>query len=266
LPDGEMFEGAQGAVLWAEAEAAQALNIERAKAWGYPLNKIYTPFPDDPMCDINLNNASHLGQLATIASMHEVKLIVIDSLSGANLQRKESDTEVMRITSWLAGLARDLKKPVILTHHLNKKREFDPDEVTLDRVRGSSGIVQHARVIWAVDTPDKTNKDLKRLSVIKNNFARFPDPLGFKITDKGIEFTDPPNQPHAESQRERGVDMLLSFLANRPMKFTAIESEATQLGISMRTIHSAKKDIGIVSRKKDDGWYWGLPGNSQELF
>ena len=153
LPDGHEFDGPTGAILWAEAEAAQALNLERATNWKFPLDKIYTPFPSDPLLDINLNEPSHLGNLAYMAELPEVKLVVVDSLSGANLYKKESDTEVMKITAKLAALARDLQKPIV-RNHLNKKREFDLDEITLDRVKGSSGIVQHARVIWAVDTPD----------------------------------------------------------------------------------------------------------------
>ena len=35
-PDGTPFTGERGSILWCEAEAAQALNLERAKAWGLP--------------------------------------------------------------------------------------------------------------------------------------------------------------------------------------------------------------------------------------
>jgi putative DNA primase/helicase len=260
LPDGHDFDGQIGSILWAEAEAAQALNLERAVNWSLPLEKILTPFPD-PLIDINLNESSHLARLGIMAELPEVKMIVVDSLSGANLRRKESDTEIMRITSWLAGLARDLKKPIILTHHLNKKREFDQDEVTLDRVRGSSGIVQHARVIWAVDTPDRTSKDQKRLSVIKNNFARFPDPLGMVINDRGIDFGDPPETPHQETQLGKAVDLLLALLCDKPIKASQLEQEAKGAGISWRTINAAKKEMGIVSKRLHDGWYWGLPAH-----
>lgn len=259
LPDGHDFDGETGAILWAEAEAAQALNLERATKWKYPLDKIYTPFPGDPLLDINLNDKSHIVQLANMANIPEVKLIVVDSLSGANLYRKETDTEVMKITAWLAQLARDTQKPIILTHHLNKKREYDPDEVTLDRVRGSSGIVQHARIIWAVDTPNRTIQETKRLSVIKNNFARFPDPLGMKIEDDGINFCEPPATPHEETQLEKAIDLLLALLCDKPMKASNLEEETKHAGISWRTINSAKKNIGIVSKRQADGWYWSLP-------
>lgn len=265
LPDEHEFDGSVGSILWAEAEAAQALNLERATKWGYPLEKILTPFPADPLLDINLNDPAHIAHLSIMAELPEVKLIVVDSLSGANLHRKESDTEVMKITAWLAGLARDLNKPIILTHHLNKKREFDLDEVTLDRVRGSSGIVQHTRIVWAVDTPDRTNQDRKRLSVIKNNFAKFPEPIGMEINDRGIDFGDPPEAPRQETQVGKAVDLLLALLCDKPIKASQLEQEAKGAGISWRTINAAKKEIGIVSKRCSDGWYWGLPAQEWTL-
>ena len=54
-PDGQQFEHEIGGVLWCEAEAAQALNLERAKAWGLPVNQIYCPL-GDTLEDINLDN------------------------------------------------------------------------------------------------------------------------------------------------------------------------------------------------------------------
>lgn len=258
FPDGSDFTGETGAILWCEAEAAQALNLERATNWNYPLERIYTPFLDDPLMDIDLENEKHKKQLVDMASRTDVKMIIVDSLSGSNHKRRENDPEIMNITRWLAELSRDLRKPFILTHHLNKKREFDQDEVTLDRLRGSSAIAQHARVIWAVDTPDKTDRDAKRLSVIKNNFARFPEPIGFKVNDDGIVFTDAPEPPHEESQLEKAVDLLLALLADKPMPSTWIEKEARGAGISWRTMNAAKKEMGIVSKRCSDGWYWGL--------
>jgi putative DNA primase/helicase len=104
-PDGTPYTGETGAVLWCEAEAAQAINLSRAKAWGLPLDRIYTPF-EDPMVDILLDDPNHREAIATVARREEVLLIVVDSLRGAT-RGDENSSETIAITKWLAELARD---------------------------------------------------------------------------------------------------------------------------------------------------------------
>ena len=258
LPDNSQFEGEQGYVLWAEAEAAQAVNLERAVDWKYPIDQILTPF-NDPTMDINLEDINHRNALVEKARRPEVKLIIVDSLSGANTRRKESDTEIMRLTRWLATLARDTQKSVLLTHHLRKKGMFDTDDVELDRLRGSSAIQQHAKVIWAIDTPDITNKENKRLKIIKNNLAKLPNPLGMTISDQGVGFGEAPKAARVETQTDKAADILISLLTKQPMKANDIMDEIEQAGISWHTAKIAKEKIKIVSIKKVDGWYWSLP-------
>ncbi len=142
-PDGTPFTGEAGSVVWAEAESFQAGNLERAHKWGYPLDKILIPL-DNPLDDFKLDNPAHKGRLTELAFMPDVKLIVVDSLSGANSRGKEKDTEILPMVQWLAALARDANKPVLLTHHLRKRGLFDTEEISLDRVRGSSAIIQPA--------------------------------------------------------------------------------------------------------------------------
>ena len=97
-----------GCVLWCEAEAAQAINLERAKAWGYPINQIITPFPD-PLTDVNLDNDAHQVAITTAAFMPEVKLIVVDSLSEST-NKKENETEIKRITEYLVKAGKGYKQ------------------------------------------------------------------------------------------------------------------------------------------------------------
>jgi hypothetical protein len=44
-------------------------------------------------------------------------------------------------------------------------------------------------VVLALDTPDLNHPGHRRLSVIKNNLAPFPEPLGCRVTEQGeIQF------------------------------------------------------------------------------
>ncbi len=257
FPDGTPYKGKKGSVLWVECEAAQAINVLRANVFKYPLDKIITPL-SNPLEDVSLDNAEHRAIVEQRAALPEVKFIVIDSLSGSS-QRKENETGIKEITLWAAKLARDLNKPILMVHHLGKKKEWDNEIITLDRVRGSSAIVQFARIVWAVSCPDSTNRERKRLEQIKNNLGRFPEAIGMTATENGIDFGIAPTVPHVDSPSERLRDLLMDLLSSAPVKATEIEQEIEGAGESMVTAKRVKKALGIVSVKKDDGWYWSLP-------
>jgi hypothetical protein len=257
-PDGTPYTGETGAILWCEAEAAQAINLSRAKAWGLPLDKIYTPF-EDPLVDILLDDPNHREAMATVARREEVLFMVVDSLRGAT-RGDENSSETIAVTKWLAELARDTGKPLQLSHHLRKKGLRDVgNKVTLDRLRGSSAIGQVARVIWAIDIPDPKDKETKRLSVIKNNLARYPEPVGLSIDGEGVTFCDAPHEPHTETLEERAADLLLMLLASGPMPSADIRKEGEEAGLSWPALKRAKKKLGIISVKPNGVWHWSLP-------
>lgn len=256
-PDGTAFTVATGSVLWVEAEAAQAVNLGRAERWGYPLEKILTPF-NDPTADANLDNRSHREIIAERARLPEVRLVVIDSLSGSS-SRVENSTDIKEITLWAAKVGRDTNKPVLLLHHLNKRRKFDGEQITLDRVRGSSAIVQFGRVVWALSTPDAKQLEYRQLEQIKNNLARFPAPIGMTAAEGGIEFgvAVPVAQP--PSVLERAMQLLDSLLANGPVQSTEIKQAFARVGISWRTANEAKKRLHLEAERQGDAWYWKFP-------
>lgn len=189
-PDGTPFVGERCSILWAEAESAQALNVARQIAWGMSASRILTPFPN-ALQDWDVNRPDHRRALEVAARRPDVGLVIVDSLSGAcGGKCDENSTDMLRLVKWLATLARNLQKPVVVSHHLRKKGLIDGTgtEVTLDRIRGSSAITQMCRLAWAIDAPDKREPDKLRLSVIKSNLAKFPTPLGLVIDEGGIVF------------------------------------------------------------------------------
>jgi putative DNA primase/helicase len=261
-PDGTPYNGEQGSVLWCEAEAAQAVNLGRAQAWGLPLEKIRTPL-SDPLMDLQLDQPTHQAALVEKATLPEVKLIVIDSLRGMQ-QGEENSSGTMSLIKWIAEIARDTGKPVILTHHLRKRSLQDSDRVDLDRLRGSSAIVQTARVVWAVDLPDLDHKESKRFQVIKSNLATFPDPIGLKVDEDGVQFGSVIEAPQAETILARAMELIPSLLAQRPMKSTQVQEECEQVGIGWRTAKEAKKQLGIIAVRQGDAWFWSLPASEDD--
>jgi hypothetical protein len=233
--------------------------LERAKAWGIPLESVLSPFTN-PLDDVNLFDAEHLAAIARVAARDDVRLVVVDSLSGATGGKGKGE-DLMPVVKWLAELARDLCKPILVLHHLRKRGVFDSgDVVSLDRVRDSTVIIQPSRVVWAIDAPDANNTEHKRLSVIKSNLGRFPQALGLHIGDDGLTFDDAPQAPKAETQIDKAKDLLKALLDSGPLPSVDLETEARGAGISWDTMKRAKDALGVVARRdgKAGKWYWAL--------
>jgi len=192
-------------------------------------------------------------------------LVVIDSLSGSS-SKVENSTDIKDITLWAAKVGRDSNKPVLLLHHLNKGRKFDGEEITLDRVRGSSSIVQFGRVVWALSSPDAKHPEYRKLQQIKNNLSRFPAPIGMTAEEDGITFGEAITDSRPQSTMERAQSLLDSLLTNGPVRSNEIQQEFQRAGISWRTANEAKKHLRVDAYRQGDAWYWKLPeGEAQDL-
>jgi predicted ATP-dependent serine protease len=184
-PDGSPALLEPGAVLWCESETSFALNHERACDWGLPVERIFSPL-ENPYENFCLAESSHIQALMQKLHLPNLKLIVLDSLSGL-ADRHETSPVALDIVRLLAQAASHTGLPILLIHHLRKlpaagaRPSFQPD-----RLRGSSIIAQTARMVWAVDAPDPLHPAVKRLQVIKSNLAAFPSPLGLTIDSTGL--------------------------------------------------------------------------------
>ena len=264
-PDGQPFTGDTGKVLWVECEAAQALNLERARNWKPPiqLDRFLAPL-GDPMSTVRLDDQRGRSAVKAAAMRPDVQLIVVDSLRGAH-RGDENSSETAGFVIWLAELARDTGKPIVLIHHVRKRNAWEvPKVVTLDRLRGSSAIVQPARVVLALDSPDRTDPNLRRLSQVKNNLSKYPSPIGLEITNTGISFKAAPEPPSPKKKIDRVQNFLRDLLRQGPVPSTEVLKAAESAGFSEKTTNRAKKQLGIQSKKKNGQWYWSLPGRSQQ--
>ena len=259
-PDGTPVRN-PGAVVWAETESAQAVNLDRAQAWKLPLDRIHMPRVNDILETIQLDTAEGWASLEEVCRRPDVRLVIVDSLSGAH-RRDENSAEIRDLLTRLASLAQAAGLAVVVVHHLRKRGLFDGGKVDLDRVRGSSVIVQWARVVLAIDRPNaEYEPDRVRLCQIKNNLARFPEPLGFEITDAGVHFGEAPQEPKAETQLDKATDLLKALLAREPVPSTRLQEEAEGAGVAWTTLKRAKEILGVVAVRdgKTGRWSWALP-------
>lgn len=256
-PDGAP-KSDDGLVVWAETEAAQAVNLDRARCWGLPLERLQIPSFRDVWGEGSLDRPEAWAMLERVAGWVGVRLVIVDSLRGA-FQGDENSSECANLLVKLASLARDTNLPVLVVHHLRKKSMVDVATLDIDRIRGSSVIVQMARAIWAIDYPDPLATDRGRLQQLKNNLARFPEPLGFEITPAGVVFGDVPEEPREESQREKAADLILALLRPGPMRSTDVYAEGEGAGFSMVMMKRAKKALGVIAVREEGVWWWALP-------
>jgi RecA/RadA recombinase len=257
FPDGTTPQET-GLVVWCEAEASQALNLERAKKWGIDIKKLILPL-EDATEDISLDNQKHKERIREAASVPGVKLLIVDSLSGTS-RRNENSTDMLDLVRFLAQLARDKNIAILLTHHLRKRGKMDTYSVELDRLRGSSSIVQPARVIWAMDNPNSST-GYKRLRVIKSNLGQKPQSIGYEIGESGINFGPSPEPFAKPSETEESVEFLKNMLANGPCDAQVVLTEAEKNGIHERTLREAKTQLRIRSEKEGGSngkWVWYL--------
>lgn len=265
LPDGTIYtppvQG--GKILWCDTESAQGMTLERAARIELPLEDICAPFENafDP---VNLGNLEHRKRLELLCDSGEIQIIVIDSLSGAHSKKENDSGEMKEILIWLSGVAQRTNKPIICTHHFNKLN-FQDALPNIDKVRGSSAIIQFFRSVISIDCPDVLTPERKRLAVIKNNLCMTPEMLGFEIADGGREiiFMDAPDAPKKETAIGNATVWLANFLTEEKLQ-TDVEDAAKNAGFSGATIRRAKKSLGVKSRyqkdhfTKEKAWYWSL--------
>ena len=161
----------------------------------------------------------------------------------------------------LATMARELNTVVLVVHHVRKSNAYEQQKggaLTLERVRGSSVIAAMSRVVWGIDKPDPS-QDLLRLSVLKSNLGPIPGPLGFRITEAGVEWEDAPEEPRNETAVDRAAEFLQAMLQSGARPAGEIFEEAEQSGISRSSINRGKVLKRVVVLKKEGRWIWSLP-------
>lgn len=197
----------------------------------------------------------------------DARLLVIDPfqayIGDADLSNASGMRRILRrLNMWASAN----NCAVVLVGHLNKKS----GSKELYRGLGSIDVVAAARSVIQVDR-DEENDELRVVKHIKSSLAPKAKDLYFKIESNGrlgwienrysmesepVEIID---EEIKRSKQELAVDYMKSILANGPVEATVVEQQLIECGISQRTIKTAKKTIGVVSRRIENKWFWNLP-------
>ena len=109
--------------------------------------------------------------------------------------------------------------------------------------------------------------DVRVIKHIKSSLAPEGSPLAFRIErDSSIRFLETYEGENdyadvlEDGKREWASNTILSLLSSGPRPGVDIQRICADAGISESTVNRAKKDLGIRSVRKPDGWDWTLMG------
>ena len=250
-----------GHVLWCGTENDIAITLQRMRDWKIPMGKIVLPF-EDPLATINLLLTEHLERIEQLIVFYKIKLVVIDSLRGSH-DDDENNSRVGRVLKELSAIAERTGAAIVVVHHT--KKLMADEEITANSSRGSNVILAMMRSQIGIDKPDPKSKWC-RVRVLKENLGIAPKPVGFQVTSTGLEFGAVPERPRKQTQKDDAADWLRQrMMPGKTYKASAIESEAEQVGHSIRTVRKAAAEkLGIKPKQvrnngKIVGWTWKLP-------
>jgi AAA domain-containing protein len=209
----------------------------------------------------------------------QAKLVIIDPLNaylaaGVNSWKDQS---VRTALAPLQQMAEATNAAVVLVTHLNKSLHGD----ALRRVGGSIGFAAAARsvLLLARDPDDEGGERGNRrvLAHVKSNFGQLATSLRFevetttdenpiaKLTECGesrFSANELVETFEANGDRrtvEEAIAFLEESLAAGPRLSAELFSEASQLGITARTLKRARQQLGVIAERNGAGWQMRLP-------
>lgn len=190
--------------------------------------------------------------------------------------------EVAQVFQRFRDIARRFNCCVVVLRHLTKSSK----EKALYRGTGSIQFTGLARIVITVGQ-SPTDSETRVMAVTKINIAKPPRALEFivegvhdpKDRDKSkfiwgdfvdLSADDIVSVPAKKenSEKEDAIAFLELQLEDGPCELTKLERMAESRGVSLRTLHRAADDLGVIKKSKgfgkDKRAYWSLPGVNEE--
>ena len=201
------------------------------------------------------------------------KLFILDPLQaylGAGVDMYRAN-EVRPQFHTLKVIAERTGCAIVLIEHLNKMKGMK----AISRGLGSMDITGAARSVLLLAKPKAKDPEVF-LAPVKSNLTALSPTLVFTVEDNRM-FLEGTSELTAdellESTKAEFTQTKLGFVKEMLTGLFAngIDIPADKVytfmkfqDVSKRTVDSAKKDLGIKSVKREDGWYWLPPEQSAE--
>lgn len=279
------LEGTPRSVLIASTEDEPSYTIvPRLAAAGADMGRVHFPdralhFPDD------------LELFIELVTSIEPALIVLDPLLGTVGATLDShkDQEIRLMLEPLTRLAHERQLAMIGLVHVNKSTTKD----LMTQVMGSRAIVAVPRAVLMCIKDVGPDGPEYHLGQIKSNLgpevqktiqytigvravghdAETGDTITGSFIDRGgtvdmsldmvVGMASDSKKGPAPDTRDAVKSWLEERLADGPASSKEVLKEAASaLNCSERTVHKAKKELGVTSIQQDRIWYWALEGSS----
>lgn len=193
------------------------------------------------------------------------KLFILDPIQaylggGTDMNRAN---EAREMTKNLGNIAERTGCAIVLIGHMNK----GSGAKAAYRGMGSIDFFAVARSVLLVGRIEG-QPDMRAVVQIKNNLAPFGHPKAFELTQDGFRWIGDYEITADEVlggivPKASKLEIAKQFLrdrsgANVMILSTEIIEQASQEGISKRTLEAAKKELKIDAKKINSRWYWDL--------
>ena len=193
------------------------------------------------------------------------KLIVLDPIqaylgSGVDMHRAN---EVRPVMKKIAAMAERTQCAVILIGHMNKAQGMKSGY----RGLGSIDFRAAARSVLVVGRL-KENERIRVVAQDKNSLSPEGASIAFELHPeygfqwKGVcEATvdDVLSGSGKVYTKTMQMEETLRQLLRQPLPAEEVVQHAKSMGVSKRTLDIAKKNVGVISEKRGEQWYWKLP-------
>lgn len=243
-------------VLWCDTEGRAGSTITRVEDWKIPIDNFWVPWPDDPLRAVNLDDADHMLRIEYLGRHEGCKVIVIDSLTGAQ-DNDENGTKIGTRLGALAAIAEAVKASILIAHHARKSS--DSQNIKASDSRGSGTTYSYCIAQLGIDRPDPKSKQC-RVKVMKENLGLEPEPVGFLITNAGIEYGEAP-QVKSSSKPSNVAEWLKSYMGIDCWTLAEkVYEQVDKKEWSRASVQRARESLGITEdagnvRRRDDGRY-----------
>lgn len=209
---------------------------------------------------------------------HKVDAVIVDpwlELKPVAFDSK-SDTATRDYITWMLSIAEQTETTWILVGHLTKGKSAN----ALNELAGSAQVAATCRSVLRCDHPDKTKSD-RYLSVLECNLGSPVYPIHYQVIPQKnglarVEWGEIQEMSVVEissladeaDERDLMIDaknVIIQCLTSGKNSSKAILTEASDCGISNRTMTRAKYALGVKSKrvKSADGnnmiWVWFHP-------
>lgn len=260
-PDGAENEREPGNCLLVDYEATAREYIERARAAGMPLGRLFFQ-PADALP--YLTDGGSFDLLRKWIADIDAQFVVLDSWrDGAPGVNEDSSGEVAPTLQPLRVIGAEFNVPLLLHHHPGK---IFGDSWTMQpgSLRGSGVFLSEPRLAWAIDKPNPAS-EARVLKVLKRNAGPQPEPIGFTITDAGLDWGEPTRRSRARPRMDSAKRHVTDAVLRGARSFSAIMEFCLAAGDKEKTTEGAIQELvaANIITICPDGTY-GLPAHHGE--